>query len=61
VSIKDKVISALERLPNDVGFADVKEEIAVLAALDEADQDILHGRVISNEEMHERIRKWTGS
>ena len=36
------------------------EEVALLAALQEADQDIEQGRLVSNEEMKERVKEWTG-
>jgi uncharacterized protein YaeQ len=48
------------RIPDDVDFRDVTEEIALLAAVQEAEADIAAGRVVPNEEMKRRIGEWTG-
>ena len=61
VSVKEKVLHAIQRLPDDISFRDVTDEIALLSALDEAERDIQAGRVISNEEMKARIGKWTAA
>jgi hypothetical protein len=54
-SVKEQVLEAIQRLPDDIDFLDVTEEIALLAAVHDAEQDIQRGRVISNEEMKSRI------
>lgn len=61
MSVKDQVLQAIQRLPGDVDFRDVTEEIALLAAVAEAEADIDAGRVISNEEMKDRISQWTAA
>jgi hypothetical protein len=60
MSVKEQVLQTIERLPNDIDFRDVKEEIALLAALHEAELDIQQGKLVSNEEMNGRIAEWTG-
>jgi hypothetical protein len=55
MTIKQQVIEAIHRLPEDIDFRDVAEEVAFLKALNEADRDIEEGRVVSNEEMRSRI------
>ena len=60
MSVKEQVLEAIQRLPDDIGFRDVTDEIALLAAVHEAEQDIQQGRVISNEEMKSRIIQWSG-
>ncbi len=52
-------MQAIQRLPDDIDFRDVAEEIAFLSAIREAEDDIAAGRVISNEQMRARIAKWT--
>ena len=58
MSIKQQVLSAIQRLPDDIGFRDVEEEIALFAAVQEAEDDIRDGRLVSNQEMKSRIKEW---
>ena len=58
MSIKQQVLSAIQRLPEDIDFRDVSEEIALLAAVQEAEEDIRAQRVVSNAEMKSRIEEW---
>ncbi len=53
------VLSALHRLPDDVEFKDIAEEIAFLAAVKEGQEDVQQGRVISNDELKKKIDSWT--
>jgi predicted transcriptional regulator len=61
MSVKTQVLEAIHRLPDDANFRDVAEEIAFLAAVREAEEDIAHGRIITNEQMEVRLGEWTGS
>jgi hypothetical protein len=61
MTVKEQVLLAIERLPEDADFKDVKDEIALLAALREAEDDIAAGRTVTNEEMRRRIGAWTGA
>ena len=61
VSVKEQVLQAIQRLPDDINYRDVTDEIAFLAAIGEAERDIETGRVVGNEEMKARIAEWTGS
>jgi predicted transcriptional regulator len=58
MSVKEQVLQAIQRLPDDIDFRDVTEEIALLAAVREAERDIEEGRLISNEQMKARIAEW---
>jgi predicted transcriptional regulator len=51
MKVKEQVLLAMERLPEDADFMDVKDEIAFLAALQEAEDDIAAGRTVTNEEV----------
>ena len=55
MSVKEQVLQAIQRLPNDIDFRDVTDEIALLAAVQESERDIEDGRLISNDEMKSRI------
>ena len=61
MTVKEQVMLAIERLPEDADFKDVKDEIAFLAALREAEDDIAAGRTVTNEDMSRRIGSWTGA
>jgi hypothetical protein len=57
--VKEQVLEAIQRLPDDIDFRDVADEVALLRAVHEAERDIEQGRVISNDEMRSRIAQWT--
>ena len=60
MSVKEQVLHAINRLPDDIDYRDAADEIAFLAAVREAERDIEQGRVISNEQIKARIAEWTG-
>ena len=45
----------------DIDFRDVTDEIALLAAVHEAEQEIEDGRLVPDDQMRSRIEEWTGS
>jgi hypothetical protein len=55
VSVKEQVLQAINRLPDDIDYRDAADEIAFLAAVREAERDIEQDRVITNEQMRARI------
>jgi hypothetical protein len=59
MSVKEQVLQAIQRLPNDTDFPDLTDEIALLAAVQEAERDIQDSRLISNDEMKSRIARWS--
>lgn len=59
MSVKEQVLQAIHRLPPDIDYRDITEEIAFLAAVRDAEEDIVEGRLISNDEMKARISSWT--
>ena len=59
MSVKEQVLQAIQRLPDDIDFRDVSDEIALLAAVHEAEEDIKEGRLVSNDQMLSRIEGWT--
>ena len=56
--MKQQVIQAIQRLPDDVDFRDVADEIALPAAIQDAEHDIEANRLISNAEMKSRLARW---
>jgi predicted transcriptional regulator len=61
MSAKETVLQAIHRLPEDVDYRAIAEEIAFLAALEQGDQDIHSGRVVSNEDARKKLESWTSS
>ena len=61
MSVKEQVLQAIHRLPDDIDYCDVTDEIAFLAAVREAERDIDEGRIVTNEQMKTRIAEWTAS
>ena len=59
MSVKEQVLQAINRLPDDIDYRDAAEEIALLAAVREAERDIEQGRLATNEQMKARIGEWT--
>ena len=59
MSVKDQVLQAINRLPDDIDYRDVADEIAFLSAMRGAEQDIEQGRLLTNEQMKARIGEWT--
>ena len=55
MSVKEQVLQAIHRLPDDIDYRDVAEEIAFLSAVREAERDIEEGRLLTNEQMKARI------
>ena len=58
---KQKTLQALATLPDDSSYDDLKEEIRILAALEEGESDIREGRVATHEEAKRRLAQWTSS
>jgi predicted transcriptional regulator len=61
MSVKESVLQAISRLPDDAGYKDIADEIAFLAALEQAEDDIEAGRFVSNEEARKKLDWWTAS
>jgi predicted transcriptional regulator len=58
MTAKQMVLEAVHRLPEEASFHDISEEVAFLAAVREGQEDLKQGRVISNEEMKQRLDSW---
>ena len=62
MSIKEAVIEAVRRLPDDAKVEDVKdvlEQIETLAAIKRGLADADAGKFVSEEELERRIASWT--
>jgi len=59
-SAKDEVRRILEQIPESASFEDIQYHIYVREKVDRGLDDKKQGRVISQEEVERRMRKWTG-
>lgn len=58
---KDEIIRLIERLPENATEADVMEELYFRLQIDKGLKDAKEGRVISHEELKDRIAQWRKS
>jgi hypothetical protein len=52
---KQMIIHALHLMPEGANFKDIVQTIKFLAAVREGEEDLLNGRIISNEQMKQRL------
>lgn len=57
---KEEVRKMLEQLPDDVSFEDIQYHIYVREKIECGLKDIQEGRVLSQEDVEERMSKWLG-
>lgn len=55
---KETIIEAMKNLPEDADVDDAIEYLIYLDGIDEGLEDVKAGRVISTEELIERIKSW---
>ncbi len=58
MSVKQLALDAIQQLPEDAKMADVQEEIAMLAAIEEAEADVQAGRLIPHAEVVKKLQQW---
>jgi predicted transcriptional regulator len=59
-SAKDEVRRILEQIPDSASFEDIQYHIYVREKIERGLEDVKEGRVIRQEEVERRMRKWTG-
>ena len=57
---KEEVRKMLEHLPDDVSFEDIQYHIYVREKIERGFQDVQEGRVLSQEDIEDRMSKWLG-
>jgi predicted transcriptional regulator len=55
---KDKIKKAVDNMPDDFSIEDVIEELIVVDKIEQGLEDVLKGRVYSNEEARKRLKRW---
>ena len=59
-NVKEEARDLIAALPDDVTFDDVHYHLLVREKIDQGLQDIKEGRIVSEEEMDARFKKWLG-
>ena len=57
---KEEVRKMLDQLPDDASFEDIQYHIYVREKIELGLKDIQEGRVLSQEDVEERMSKWLG-
>lgn len=57
-TIKEKIAKVVLSQPDDATYDEIMRELAFAKMVDRGLEDVRAGRIISNDEMAERIRAW---
>ena len=57
-TVKDDLRQLLDQLPDDVSYEDVHYHLYVRQKIQRGLQDVREGKVLSQEELDERTRRW---
>ena len=57
---KEEVRKMLDQMPDDASFEDIQYHIYVLEKIERGLKDIQEGRLLSQEEIEQRMSKWVG-
>lgn len=58
MTIKEKVVQAVQDLPNDASYEDVMERLLFLAKIERGIQQADSGHTIPHVQVQERMAKW---
>ncbi|MEK6700541.1 MAG: hypothetical protein AABZ10_16035 [Nitrospirota bacterium] len=58
VSVKEKVLKAVQELPQEVTFEDAIEKLYFLSKVEKGLQQADEGRTVTHEEAKQRMQKW---
>ncbi len=58
MTTKERIRELIEQQPDDASFDEIIRELAFARMVERGLADAREGRVISNQEMGERIRRW---
>ena len=57
---KEEVKKMLDQIPDDASFEDIQYHIYVREKIERGLKDIKEGRILSQEEVEQRMSKWLG-
>ena len=56
MSPKESALQSIRRMPDNVGYKEIADEVAFLAALHDAEDDIASGRLVSNADAARKLK-----
>ncbi len=59
-TVKQKIMKALEEMPQDVTFSEVMERLYFLYKVEQGLKQVADGDIMSHTEAKARIKKWQG-
>lgn len=59
-SAKEEVRRILEVIPDNASFEDIQYHIYVREKIERGLEDVKNGKLLSQEEVEQRMRQWTG-
>lgn len=59
-TVKQKIMKALEEMPQDVTFSEVMERLYFLYKVEQGLKQVADGDIMSHAEAKARIKKWQG-
>jgi predicted transcriptional regulator len=57
-TVKEQVKEMLDVLPEDITYDDIHYHLFVREKIDKGTKDIAEGRIVTEEEMEARFKKW---
>lgn len=58
MTVKQQVLAALQRLPEDATYEQMLETVEFMAAIQQGRDDVAAGRVVSHEEVKRQLHSW---
>jgi len=58
MTTKQQIIERMERLPDSASIADIREELEIIAALEEGQRDVAEGKVKTIEQAKAEVDTW---
>ncbi|WXT99984.1 MAG: hypothetical protein Ctma_0690 [Catillopecten margaritatus gill symbiont] len=58
IAIKEKTKNIIDSMPEDVSYDEILKELAFAKMIEKGIQDSSSGKVISNQEMQDKITQW---
>jgi len=58
MTTKQQIIERMERLPDSASIADIREELEIIAALEEGQRDVAEGKVKTIEQAKAEVDSW---
>jgi predicted CopG family antitoxin len=59
-TVKEKILKALQEMPQDVSFSEVMERLYFLQKVEQGIKQVADGDTISHADAKARIKKWQG-